>query len=114
MAGAAAVIVLFYLCNRFLWVPSAEGWLRRLLAGHFADLLAGGLILVLANGALTLGRLRPLVRVLPASALILGCGLFWECATPLYLSRSVADPWDLLAYWLGGMAALIWLRKGVR
>ena len=33
---------------------------------------------------------------------LLGCGIFWEGITPLYLSRSVGDPWDIVACWLGG------------
>ena len=41
---------------------------------------------------------------------LLGCGLFWEVLTPLYLSRSVGDPRDVLACWLGGMSLWLWDR----
>ena len=50
-------------------------------------------------------------RVLPVSAFLLACGLFWEYVTPLYLPRSVSDPWDVLAVWLGGMGMLLCLRR---
>ena len=104
-----------YLLNRFLLVP-LTGW--RLLAWHGADLLAGGLMLCLLNGLLLLARRRPVERFLPASAFLLGCGLFWEVVTPRYLPRSVGDPWDVLAVWLGGMALLAlwrtWDRLGHR
>ena len=102
--GAAAGL---YLLNRFLLVP-LTGW--RLLAWHGADFLAGGLMLCLLNGLLLLARRRPVERFLPASAFLLGCGLFWEVVTPRYLPRSVGDPWDVLAVWLGG-AALLALRR---
>ena len=49
---------------------------------------------------------------------VLGCGLFWEVVTPRYLPRSVGDPWDVLAVWLGGAALLAlwraWDRPGHR
>lgn len=110
--GAAAGL---YLLNRFLLVP-LTGW--RLLAWHGADFLAGGLMLCLLNGLLLLARRRPVERFLPASAFLLGCGLFWEVVTPRYLPRSVGDPWDVLAVWLGGAALLAlwraWDRLGHR
>ena len=110
--GAAAGL---YLLNRFLLVPLTGS---RLLAWHGADLLAGGLMLCFLNGLLLLARRRPVERFLPASAFLLGCGLFWEVVTPRYLPRSVGDPWDVLAVWLGGTALLAlwraWDRLGLR
>ena len=102
-AVSGAVIAGLYLLNRFLLAP-LTGW--HLLAWHGADTLAGGLMLCLLNGLLALSRRRPVVRFLPASAFLLACGLFWEAVTPLYLPRSVEDPRDVLAVWLGGMVLL--------
>lgn len=102
-AASGTAIAGLYLLNRFLLVP-LTGW--RLLAWHGADFLAGGLMLCFLNGLLLLARRRPLERFLPASAFLLGCGLFWEIVTPLYLPRSVGDPRDVLAVWLGGLALL--------
>lgn len=107
-AASGVLIAGLYLLNRFLLVP-LTGW--RLLAWHGADFLAGGLMLCFLNGLLLLARRRPLERVFPVSAFLLGCGLFWEIVTPLYLPRSVGDPWDVLAVWLGGLALLaLWRR----
>lgn len=62
-------------------------------------------------GALLAAAGRSLrLRFLPVSAFLLGCGLFWEYVTPLYLPRSVSDPRDVLAVWLGGMGMLLCLR----
>ena len=114
-AASGTAIAGLYLLNRFLLVP-LTGW--RLLAWHGADFLAGGLMLCFLNGLLLLARRRPVERFLPVSLFLLGCGLFWEVLTPLYLPRSVGDPWDVLAVWLGGAALLAlwraWDRPGHR
>lgn len=107
-AASGVLIAGLYLLNRFLLVP-LTGW--RLLAWHGADFLAGGLMLCFLNGLLLLARRRPVERFLPASLFLLGCGLFWEIVTPLYLPRSVGDPRDVLAVWLGGLVLLaLWRR----
>ena len=107
-AASGTAIAGLYLLNRFLLVP-LTGW--RLLAWHGADFLAGGLMLCFLNGLLLLARRRPVERFLPVSLFLLGCGLFWEVLTPLYLPRSVGDPWDVLAVWLGGLALLARWRR---
>lgn len=99
-----AAITILYACNRFLLVPLTGS---RLLAWHGADFLAGGLMLCVLNALLAAANRPPLARFLPGTAFLLGCGLFWEYVTPLYLARSVSDPWDLLAVWLGGMVMLL-------
>lgn len=107
-AASGTAIAGLYLLNRFLLVP-LTGW--RLLAWHGADFLAGGLMLCFLNGLLLLARRRPVERFLPVSLFLLGCGLFWEIVTPLYLPRSMGDPWDVLAVWLGGLVLLaLWRR----
>ena len=105
-AASGAVIAGLYLLNRFLLVPLTS---CRLLAWHGADFLAGALMLCLLNGLLEQSGRRPVRRVWTASIFALGCGLFWEAVTPLYLPRSVGDPRDVLAVWLGAMAMLaVW------
>lgn len=102
-AASGTAIAGLYLLNRFLLVP-LTGW--RLLAWHGADFLAGGLMLCLLNILLYLSCRRPVARTLSASLFLLFCGLFWEVVTPLYLPRSVGDPRDVAAVWLGGMSLL--------
>ena len=106
-----AVLSAAYLLNRFLLVPLTGSLL---LAWHGADFLAGAMMLCLLNSLLALAKRPPVLRLLPSSLFLLGCGLFWEVVTPLYLPRSVSDPRDGLAVWLGGMAMLVWLRKSIR
>ena len=109
-AASGVLIAGLYLLNRFLLVP-LTGW--RLPAWHGADLLAGGLMLCLLNGLPALTRRRPAELAFPASLFLLGCGLFWEAVTPLYLPRSAGDPRDVPAVWLGGAALLaLWRVRG--
>lgn len=102
----AATVVLLYAVNRFVLLPNTSGRLHTLLAWYFADFLAGGLMLCILNALLASSRRPALTRPLPASLFLLACGVFWEYVTPLYLPRSVSDPRDILAVWLGGMAML--------
>ena len=97
----AAGLMGLYTLNRFFLIPRTGGLLHRLLSGHFADFLAGGMMVVILLAALRLSGRKP-PKPLPALAFLLACGLFWECVTPLYLPRSVGDPWDVLAVLLGG------------
>ena len=101
-------ILLLYALNRLFLVPYTTGMLHRLLAWHFADFLAGGLMLCLLNAALEPSHRPPVRRVLPALGFSLLCGAFWEGVTPLYLPRSVGDWRDVLAVCLGGLAMLGW------
>lgn len=96
----AALCLLLYAAGRLVGLP--EGF----WSSYFNDILGGCLILAVANILLAAGGLRPLQALLPCLGLSLLCGLFWEFLTPLYLPRSVADPWDLAAYMTG--AAVWW------
>lgn len=102
--GAVAAL---YALNRFVFIPASSGRLRILLGWYFADFLAGGLMLCILNALLAAAERPVLTHPLPVSAFLLSCGIFWEYVTPLYLPRSVSDPRDILAVWLGGMGMLL-------
>lgn len=108
MAG----IGLLYWLNRLL--PPSPGIWGMLRSGYAADVMAGGLILCLVNLFLHLARRPPLRTPLAVSLFLLACGLFWEYVTPLYRPDAVSDPFDLLAYWLGGMGLLPYFRRTQR
>ena len=103
--GFAAGLMGLYALNRFALLPRADGLLHRLLSGYFADFLAGGMMVILLFAVLHLAHRKP-PRLWHCLALALACGLFWEYITPLYLPRSVSDPWDILAVLLGGGSIL--------
>lgn len=97
---------IFYLVNR-LWLLGRAGeplgWFLRCYAN---DLWAGAAILAWTDLLLGWGglpRLRSWRRTVP---LLLVCGLVWEVLAPLWKAGAVFDPWDFLAYQLGGA---LWL-----
>ena len=63
----ALIIAALYAGNRLLFIPHTAGMLHRLLAWHFADFLAGGLMLCVLDCALELSGRQPVRRA--ASAL---------------------------------------------
>ena len=101
----AAGLMSLYLLNRFWWIPCSGGALHTVLSCWFADLLAGGMMIVLLFAACRLAN-KPRPTPLLCLGLALFCGLFWEYVTPLYLPRSVSDPRDILAVLLGGAGIL--------
>lgn len=103
---AAAVIAGLYAVDR-IWLSA----LSPLLDWYFADFLAGGLMLCILNLALMAAKRPPVRRLWTAAGFALVCGLFWEYMTPLYLARSVSDPWDVAAATLGGIVMWLILRK---
>ena len=104
-----AVIASMYLLNRFWLVPRTAGLLHRLLAWHFADFLAGGLMLCVLDCALELSGRPPVRQAASALGFSFLCGTFWELVTPLYLPRSVGDWRDVLAVCLGGLTMFFML-----
>ena len=104
-------ITALYLLNRFCLIPSTTGTLHRLLAWHGADFLAGGAMVLVLQGARALFGYPPERRWWAALGFLLLCGAFWEGITPLYLPRSVGDPWDVAAVLIGGMGLFLGLRR---
>ena len=105
-----------YGLNRFLLLPSLRilaksaqpaELLYRGLASYGADVLAGMWILCFLNLLLVWSGRKPIRRTVPAVLFVLGCGMFWEYITPLYLNRAVSDYLDVAAYLVGGGVYLL-------
>ena len=101
--GAAAAE---YCLNRLWLRDAASGWVRTFLVCYANDIFAGAFMLAWLNLLLGLGRLGRLRRVGPAALFLLGCGLVWEVAAPVWKPEAVFDLWDLAAYQVGGLAYL--------
>lgn len=92
----------FYITNKLVFQSAAQGWLRWFLVCYANDVWAGLAILAWVNLLLDLGKLPPLGSWRLSALLLLGCGLVWEVLAPLWNPWSVCDPWDMLAYLVGG------------
>ena len=76
-----------------------------LFKNHVNDFIGGIAFLAYTNVLLALVKPDKMIKSpLVALAFIFGCGLFWECAAPLFVPGSVGDPLDLASYVLGGCA----------
>ena len=80
-----------------------------LIQNHLNDVLAGVLLLCYINALSILSNQPKLIvtRLSTVALITLASGLFWEYITPLYLSKSISDPLDVLAYITGGV--LFWI-----
>lgn len=96
--GVSAV---FYVCNRFWWAQRASGCLGWFLICYCNDVLAGLVLLAIANSLLAMVGWKPL-SLLAGVCLLLFCGVVWECLAPAVKPTAVFDPWDFLAYQCGG------------
>lgn len=96
----------FYLTNRLVLQPAASGWLHWFLACYANDLFAGLAMVAWTDLLLDLGRLPPIRSWKQTVPLLLVCGLVWEVLAPLWKAGAVFDPWDFVAYQVGG---LLWL-----
>lgn len=45
---------------------------------------------------------RKMLKLHQIILLMFCCGLFWEYITPLFRSNTISDPFDIVAYILGG------------
>ena len=92
----------FYLVNRLWLRHAARGWLGWFLSCYANDLFAGLAITAWADLVLSPTPLSPIRSWRQTVPLLLVCGLVWEVLAPLWKAGAVFDPWDFLAYQLGG------------
>lgn len=71
---------------------------------YFNDVLAGIVILAYSNIIISFSNVKfDLYKLKNIIVFNLFIGLFWEYITPLYYSKSTADPLDVVSYILGGL-----------
>lgn len=101
-----------YFVNQFLLKSLSD---NLIIQSYLNDFLAMGVLLPYANLLLSLypGKDMRLLRPLPILLFTLCVAIFWEYATPLYLSRSVGDLWDIAAYNASGLAVVLLYRRRV-
>lgn len=106
------ILCLLYGLNKFFLIPAMGSiaetmqWadiMHRVFSNYGADILAGAWILCFLNILLCLAGRKTVEKMRHAVLFLLACGIFWEYVTPLYLERTVSDPWDIVAYIFGGI-----------
>ena len=112
--AVAAVTFGMYLINRKVRTMTGAGILGYFLRCYFNDLIGSITFMALTNIILLILGFREIVKPVYIEALLLGAGLFWEYVTPLFRRDTVSDPYDILAYLLGGImySLVIYLIQG--
>jgi hypothetical protein len=80
--------------------------LREFASDYLVDILAPIALFALSNAVFSVFGFR-VVRLAPSLVLCLVAALVWEYAAPLVVPWAVADPFDIIAYMVGGF--LYWL-----
>lgn len=101
----------FYLLNRLVLQPITSGWLHWFLVCYANDLFAGLAMVAWTDLLLELGRLPPIRSWRQTVPLLFLCGLVWEVLAPMWKPGAVFDPWDFLAYQVGGILWLLLARR---
>lgn len=80
------------------------GWL---LPCYANDVFAGLVLVTWLDLALALGCRGPIHSWRQTIPFLLLCGFVWEVLAPLWKAGAVFDPWDFLAYQVGGFCYLL-------
>ena len=78
---------------------------------YFNDTI-GGMTFVAYCSIITCFRDRRLRKLHHIEILMFFCGIFWEYVTPVFREGTVSDPYDILAYMLGGFLYWLIMLKG--
>lgn len=112
--GTIAVGLALYALNRFYLKNIVRTpVVSYLLNCHFNDFCGGICIIAYMNIVLSFDQHCPFrfkrYRDIFLACFI--CGLLWEYLFPLVFPRGTADPWDIVAYCLGGSiyTVALWL-----
>jgi hypothetical protein len=96
-----------YALNQHISAPS-------FFKSYFDDVLAGAMLCAWSGLMASKGsQAHRFVTSIPGSLFIVGtASLVWECVTPLVLSRSTPDSFDIVAYFSGALIYLVVPRFG--
>ena len=100
--GICLAAGLFYWVNTQWLRPEIGGCLGWFLTCYANDLFAGLAVIAWADFLLGLGHLPSIRSWKQTVPLLLLCGVVWEVLAPLWKPGAVFDPWDFLAYQIGG------------
>lgn len=114
--NAAVAIVTFSMCmlNRKFGTALHSNALRYFMRCYFNDIVGSITFMSLVNIFLLFLGFRGITGLLYTEGLLLAAGLFWEYGAPLLRSDTVSDPFDILAYMLGGLLYLLIFRLSER
>lgn len=100
-----------YVVNRLTKDYNNIPYIGYLCKCYLNDFLGGVVFIAYVNVLLAKFNYPKIQRGLHMGLLMLLCGIFWEYVCPLFLSYSVSDFYDVIAYILGGMMYYVFMSK---
>ncbi|NLL31048.1 MAG: hypothetical protein GX258_08435 [Clostridiales bacterium] len=100
--------ILFYI-NEGIKFKVDIPYLGYLLRNHYNDFLGGISFMALLNLILLFSKYNKIKKLKLILLVALGCSIFWEVITPIFLVTSTGDFYDFIAYTLG--FTLYWIIK---
>lgn len=91
-----------YAINQSYKTNISHEYLRWFMCCYFNDVI-GGITFIAYTNAILHFSCHSIKKLAYIELLLFGCGLFWELITPLFRKNTVADPWDIIAYMVGGV-----------
>lgn len=92
--------VLFYI-NEAIKLKVGIPYLGYFLRNHYNDFLGGVSFIAVVNIILFFSIYNKIKKLKIILLIALICSIFWELITPIFLSDSTGDFWDVISYSLG-------------
>lgn len=105
------IIALLYTLNNIVLKQHTTGIIREFLVCYFNDLMAPMFLIAYSNIVLGTKEKR-LYRIRHILPFCLCAGIVWEFFAPIIKNGSVTDPFDIIAYLIGG--SMYWVLEKVR
>lgn len=96
----------FYLTNQVFKYNYSNVYVNWFMTCYFNDIV-GSIAFIAYCNILFEYKLYNHLKLNQIIVLLFFCGLFWEYIAPIFISYSVSDPFDIIAYMLGG--CIYWL-----
>lgn len=96
------ITVSFYLINQVFKYNYSNVYVNWFMTCYFNDIV-GSIAFIAYCNILLEYRLYNHLKLNQIIALLFLCGLFWEYIAPLFISYSISDPLDVVAYISGGL-----------
>ncbi len=100
--------ILFY-GNEVMKLKIKIPYIGYLLKNHYNDFLGGISFIALVNVILLFSKYNKIKKLKHILIIGLICSIAWELVTPVFVSESIGDFWDVISYGLG--FTLYWIIK---
>lgn len=95
------LVLVIYTANKTFISIYPDNFVKTFISCYLNDILCGVLFPAYCNVLLE-RKYKCFKSLLVIEIILFLCGIFWEGIAPLFISYSVGDPIDIIAYMIGG------------